>query len=99
MAVQNRPDSDIEEIPYSPRNFWAWVAYQFFYRIGWQFKMESTMMAGIISYLAPSPPVMGLFTSLNAVGRNLSPLAAAPITDRFRYRRTALLIFWGLCVA
>ena len=45
-----RPDP---EIPFNPRNFWSWVAFQFFYRIGWQFKMEATMMAGLISYLAP----------------------------------------------
>src|SRR5437868_3134928 len=90
---------DNPEIPLIPRNFWAWVAYQFFYRIGWQFKMEATMMAGVISYLTASPLVMGLFTSLNAVGRNLSPLAAAPITDRFRLKRDALLVFWLLCAA
>ena len=40
---------------------------------------------------------MGLFTSLNAIGRNLSPLAAAPITDRFRFKRNATLMFWILC--
>src|SRR6266513_847356 len=86
------------EIPFSPRNFWSWVAFQFFYRIGWQFKMEATMMAGLISYLAPSPAVMGLFTSLNALGRNLSPLVASPITDRFRYKRNVSLLFWGVTV-
>ena len=82
-----------------PRNFWAWVAYQFFYRIGWQFKMESTLMAGLVSYLAPDPRVMGLFTTLNTVGRNLSPLVAAPLVDHFRRKRGALLLFWGLTVA
>lgn len=80
------------------RNFWAWVGYQFFYRIGWQFKMESTMMAGLISYLSPSPGVMGLFTALNGLGRNLSPLVAAPIVDRFGHKRGALLLFWGATV-
>ncbi|HZO91861.1 MAG TPA: MFS transporter [Chthonomonadaceae bacterium] len=88
-----------EEIPCLPRNFWAWVAYQFFYRIGWQFKMESTMMAGLISYLAPAPTVMGLFASLNKVGQNLAPLIAAPIVDRFRQKVMAVLLFWGLTVA
>ncbi|MCC2672586.1 MAG: hypothetical protein K0Q72_5058, partial [Armatimonadetes bacterium] len=83
-----------EEIPYSPRNFWAWVCYQFFYRIGWQFKMESTMMAGLVSYLAPDPRVAGLFTTLNTLGRNLSPLVAAPIVDGFRHKRAALILFW-----
>src|SRR4051794_15867412 len=85
--------------PCDARNFWAWVAYLFFYRIGWQFKMESTLMAGIVSYLAPDPRVMGLFTTLNTIGRNLSPLAAAPMVDQFRYKRGALLLFWGATVA
>ncbi len=87
------------EIPYEARNFWAWVAYQFFYRIGWQFKMEATMMAGLISYLAPAPWVMGVFTAVNTLGRNLSPLAAAPLTDRFASKRHALILFWGAGVA
>lgn len=86
------------EVPFSPRNFWAWVCYQFFYRIGWQFKMESTLMAGIVSYLAPDPRVAGLFTTLNTLGRNLSPLVAAPVVDHFRHKRTALLIFWTATV-
>lgn len=91
---------EIESIPFSARNFWAWVAYQFFFRIGWQFKMEATLMAGLISYVAPgSPVIMGLFTAINTVGRNLSPLAAAPAVDRFRYKRSALLLFWLLTVA
>src|ERR1051325_206824 len=97
MTETTQPEVRDPEIPFVPRNFWAWVAYQFFYRIGWQFKMEATMMAGIISYLAPAPAVMGLFTSLNGLGRNLSPLAAAPITARSRYKRDATLLFWLLC--
>lgn len=87
------------EVPFVPRNFWAWVAYQFFYRIGWQFKMEATLMAGIVSFLSASPAVMGLFTTLNSVGRNLSPLIAAPLVDRFAQKRSALLVFWGITVA
>lgn len=83
---------------FDPRNFWAWVAYQLFYRIGWQFKMEATLMAGIVSYLSPSPAVMGLFTTMNSLGRNFSPLIAAPLVDRFRHKRTALLLLWGLTV-
>jgi MFS family permease len=86
------------EIPYVPRNFWAWVAYQFFYRVGWQFKMEATLMAGLVSYLAPSPLVMGLFTTLNNIGRNLTPLLSAPLVDRFPRKRSALLVFWLLTV-
>jgi MFS family permease len=93
------PPPAAEEVPYSPRNFWAWVAYQFFYRIGWQFKMESTLMAGVISYLTPAPLVMGLFSSFNALGRNLSPLVAAPLVDRFAHKRRALLLFWMATVA
>jgi len=93
------PSRATEDIPYVPRNFWAWVAYQFFYRIGWQFKMEATLMAGLVSYLAPNPVVMGLFTAINTLGRNLSPLAAAPLVDRFRYKVDALLLFWGTTVA
>jgi MFS family permease len=80
-------------------NFYSWVSYQFFYRIGWQFKMESTMMAGLISYLTPSPAVMGLFTTMNNAGRNLAPLLAAPVVDHFRHRRSALLLFWGMTAA
>ncbi|HTE19418.1 MAG TPA: MFS transporter [Armatimonadota bacterium] len=100
----NAPAPPADEDEYGPpdirrRNFYAWIAYQFFYRIGWQFKMESTLMAGIVSYLAPSPAVMGLFTTLNTLGRNLSPLAAAPIVDRFRDKRRALLVFWGITTA
>ncbi len=91
----NRPsDRPLDE----PRNFWAWVAYQFFYRIGWQFKMEATLMAGVVSYLAPAPWVMGLLTALNTLGRNLSPLVAAPITDRFASKRGALWLFWSAAV-
>lgn len=71
------------------------MAYQFFYRIGWQFKMESTLMAGVVSYLAPDPRVAGLFTTLNTLGRNLAPLVAAPIVDQFRHKRAALLVFWA----
>src|SRR2546423_15566923 len=97
MTETTEPEVRESEIVRFPRNFWSWVGFQFFYRIGWQFKMEATMMAGIISYLAPAPAVMGLFTSLSGLGRNLSPLAAAPITDRFRYKRAATLLFWRLC--
>ncbi len=88
-----------EEPAAAARNFWAWVAYQFFYRIGWQFKMESTLMAGLVSFLAPDPRVAGLFTTLNTVGRNLAPLVAAPVVDRFRRKRSALFLFWGMTVA
>lgn len=92
------PAEDVP-VPYVARNFWAWVAYQFFYRIGWQFKMESTLMAGVVSYLAPDPRVAGLFTTLNTLGRNLAPLVAAPIVDHFRHKRAALLVFWAGAVA
>lgn len=78
------------------RNFWAWVAYQFFYRIGWQFKMEATLMAGIISFLNPSPYALGTLTALATLGKNAAPLLAAPIADRFRHKRYAVLLFWLL---
>src|SRR5688572_1037489 len=98
MPADSVPKQD--PIPFSARNFWAWVAYQFFFRIGWQFKMEATLMAGLISFVAPgSPVVMGLFTAINTVGRNLSPLIASPAVDRFRHKRAALLLFWVITVA
>lgn len=84
---------------YSRRNFWAWVSYQFFYRVGWQFKMESTLMAGVVSFITGSPQMMGLFATVNAFGRALSPLVASPIVDRFQHKRRILLIFWSMTVA
>src|SRR2546427_3721987 len=99
MSMSAKSTPETETVAFSARNFWSWVGYQFFYRIGWQFKMEATLMAGLISYFAPSPAVMGLFTSLNALGRNLSPLVASPITDRFRFKRNVSLLFWGVTIA
>jgi MFS family permease len=84
---------------YSRRNFWAWVSYQFFYRVGWQFKMESTLMAGVVTFITGSPQMMGLFATVNAFGRALSPLVASPIVDRFQHKRRILLIFWSITVA
>src|SRR5436190_23280214 len=87
------------EKPASPRNFWAWVAYQFFYRIGWQFKMEATLVAGLISYLTPNQRIMGLFVTVNTLGRQASPLVVAPLVDRWAYKRGALLYYWTATVA
>jgi hypothetical protein len=74
MPILTRTDE--LSLPESPetarRNFWSWVLYQLGYRIGWQFKMESTMIAGLVSYLSPpqhAPAIMGLFTTVNSVGR------------------------------
>jgi MFS family permease len=75
------------------------VAYQLFYRIGWQFKMEATMVAGLISYLTPDQRTMGLFTTINTLGRQASPLLIAPQVDRCRQKRSALLLTWGATVA
>src|SRR5712691_9669449 len=63
------PESVHTEAPAAARrNFWGWVLYQLLYRIGWQFKMESTMVAGLVGYLSPpaaAAMIMGLFTTLN----------------------------------
>lgn len=53
------------------------------------------MMAGLISYLSPSPQVMGFFSSLTSVGRNLAPLIASPVVDGFASKKKILLIFWA----
>lgn len=55
-------------------------------------------MAGVISYLAPAPQVAGFLAALNTLGRNLAPLLAAPAVDRFRQKRSAVLLFWMLAV-
>ncbi|MBM3460284.1 MAG: MFS transporter [Armatimonadetes bacterium] len=57
------------------------------------------MMAGLISYLAPNPTVMGVLSALNGLGRNLAPLAAAPVVDRFQRKRDILLLFWLITCA
>lgn len=81
------------------RNFWAWVLYQLCYRIGWQFKMESTMIAGLVSYLSPSAAVMGVFTTVSNVGRCVAPAVMAPMVDRWPSKRNALLGCWAATVA
>lgn len=84
------------------RNFWAWVLYQLGYRIGWQFKMESTMIAGLVGYLSPSQSAavwMGLFTTVNNVGRCLAPAVMAPVVDRSPSKRRTLLGCWMATVA
>jgi MFS family permease len=85
-----------DEIPYVPRNYWSWVGYQLFLRIGWQFKMESTMVAGLVSYLSGSGFVMGVFTTVNTLTRTIAPLLAAVWVDSRPRKRDALLVFW-LC--
>src|SRR5687767_3739933 len=61
--------------------------------------MESTMMAGLVSYLAPSPFVMGLFTTLQGLARNLSPLLAARVVDRSPLKKRPFWAYWGIAVA
>src|SRR5438128_225709 len=75
MALLDQPiqPSRTEDSQVARRNFWAWVLYQLCYRIGWQFKMESTMIAGLVSYLSPSAAVMGRFTTVSNVGRCVAP--------------------------
>jgi hypothetical protein len=91
---QGRPVPD--EIPYEPRNYWAWVGFQLFYRIGWQFKMEATMVAGLVSYLSGSAAVMGVFTTVNTLGRTVAPLFAVGRVDAQPRKRDSLLLFWLL---
>jgi MFS family permease len=85
-----------DEIPYVPRTYWAWVAYQLFHRIGWQFKMESTMVAGLVSFLTPSARIMGTFTTLNTLGRTIMPLFVVGWIDARARKRDAILVFWLL---
>ena len=57
MTILTRPHDPAlpEETRAAHRNFWAWVLYQLCYRIGWQFKMESTMIAGPGQLPLPAP--------------------------------------------
>jgi MFS family permease len=102
MRETLRPDPTAapeDPVPFVPRNFWAWVGYQFFYRVGWQFKMEATMVAGLISFLTTDPRTLGFFTTINTLGRQSAPLLVAPQVARAIYKRNALLLFWGAAVA
>jgi MFS family permease len=85
-----------DDVPYVPQNIRAWVGYQLFLRIGWQFKMESTMVAGLVSYLSGSGAVMGLFTTVNTLCRTVAPLLAVSWVDARPRKRDALLVFWLL---
>jgi MFS family permease len=78
------------------RNYGAWVGYQLFYRIGWQFKMEATMVAGLVSYLSPSASVMGLFTTVSNLGRYAAPFWATGLIDASPWKKRALMAFWLL---
>lgn len=81
------------------RNFWGWVLSQLCYRIGWQFKMESTMIAGLVSYLSPQASVMGVFSTVSNVGRCVAPALVAPMVDQQPSKRNALLVCWAATVA
>src|SRR5438046_2931326 len=82
--------------PVLRRNYVAWVGYQLFYRIGWQFKMEATMVAGLVSYLSPSASVMGLFTTVSNLGRYAAPFWATGIIDACPRKKRCLTWFWAL---
>ena len=90
MTAATEPEVRDPEIPFVPRNFWAWVAYQFFYRIGWQFKMEATMVAGLVSFLSPSASVMGLFTTVSNLGRYAGPFWATGLIDASPRKKSCL---------
>ena len=75
-AAAASPDEPSTRDPEMRRNYVAWVGYQLFYRIGWQFKMESTMVAGLVSYLSGSASVMGMFTTVSNLGRHAAPFWA-----------------------
>jgi hypothetical protein len=79
-------------------NYVAWVGYQLFYRIGWQFKMEATMVAGLVSYLSPSASVMGLFTTVSNLGRYAAPFWATGLIDAAPRKKACLMWFWGLAI-
>src|SRR5438067_322618 len=86
-----------EDSCFAHRNFWAWVLSQLCYRIGWQFKMESTMIAGLVSYLSPpqsAAAMMGLFTTIGNAGRCVVPAIMAPVVDRRPSKRNVLLAIW-----
>lgn len=93
------PEPPAGPVPFLKRNFWAWVFYQFFFRTGWQFKMEATMVAGLISWLTPDQRMMGLFTTITSLARQSVPLFAAPQVDRWARKRSVLLLYWGAAVA
>jgi MFS family permease len=91
-----------EALATARRNFWGWVLYQLLYRIGWQFKMESTMVAGLVGYLSPpaaAAMIMGLFTTVNNVGRCVAPALMAPVVERWPSKRNAVLAIWAATVA
>src|SRR5436309_8100308 len=99
LLAQSADSTCPEDPRIARRNFWAWVLYQLCYRIGWQFKMESTMIAGLVSYLSPSAAVMGVFTTVSNVGRCVAPALLAPVVDRLPSKRNALLGCWWATVA
>src|SRR5947209_3457927 len=86
------PDPDLR------RNYAAWVGYQLFYRIGWQFKREATMVAGLVSYLSSSASVMGLFTPVSNLGRYAGPFWATGLIDASPRKKSCLMWFWALTI-
>src|SRR5436309_5231508 len=97
LLAQSADSTCPEDPRIARRNFWAWVLSQLCYRIGWQFKMESTMIAGLVSYLSPpqsAAAMMGLFSTISNVGRCVAPALMAPVVDRRPSKRNALLSIW-----
>jgi len=95
-------DAPPAPVAFSRRNFWAWVAYTFFFRVGWQFKLEATLVSGLVSFLAPANQVavtLGWLGTLRAVGRNILPLVIAPWVGNARRKRGPTLILWATTVA
>ncbi|MDH7571097.1 MAG: MFS transporter, partial [Armatimonadota bacterium] len=80
------------------RNFMAWVLHQSFYRVGWQFKMEATLIAGLVSFLSPSAKIIGLYSTASSVGRCVGPLFATPWVDRSPSKNRCLGWLWALTV-
>lgn len=91
-SVARTGDPDLQH------NYVAWVGYQLFYRIGWQFKMEATMVAGLVSYLSNSASVMGLFTTVSNLGRYAAPFWATSVIDAAPHKKRCLMWFWGLAI-
>ncbi len=77
------------------RNFWAWVLHQALYRVGWQFKMEATMIAGLVSYLSSSPAIIGIFSTASSIGRCAGPFLVTPWVDRSPLKKRCVLWLWA----
>ncbi|MBI3944458.1 MAG: MFS transporter [Armatimonadetes bacterium] len=95
VVEQERAGSESEV---ERRNFRAWVAHQAFYRIGWQFKMEATMIAGLVSFLSDSAKIIGVYSTASSVGRWVGPVFTTPWIDRSPSKKRCLMWLWGAAV-